>query len=541
MIQRALAAAALAAGLLAGPFAGDASAAEDPALEALFPDGMATRGSRVVGGIESPPEAYPFYAALTIRIDSKRYSLCGAAAIAPRWLLTAAHCVQETDKESGRATTVRAAGAFRAILGGGNRIEAPAIGAARILPHPRYNSPHRLANDIALVELIEPVSPPYLRLPVAEPRVGAPVRIVGYGLTEWKGKSSKVLREADTRLVDRRTCQASTGQLKVYGPIDNRRICADVETRDGLVDSCQGDSGGPLLTTAPDGAWLAAGVVSYGYRCAAKGFPGVYTNVAAYRNWIDHVIAGGDPSVANPKPPAPAQTATPKPTRPQPAMETASNQTAVDQTAATQTAPSPTKPRPTRPDPAKPATAKPSQAAPTQVAPAQTAVKPPPVAQAAPTATSQISDLIAQGGVAVNGDDLVAPGDEVRFTVESEVSGELFVFDIGKGGDARQIFPNERTLKGRAATKVKAARARPVPAARDGFRLRAPNESGDRLIVAIVVEGDARLTRMAETQGLGPVADSGEYLREIVAALAEPCGDGRARCAFGALRLRMRD
>lgn len=524
-----------------------AVAAEDPALSALFPDEAerATRGARVVGGIESPPDAYPFYNALSIKVSEKGYSLCGAAAIAPRWLLTAAHCVQETDPKTGRAAAIRSAGDLRAIPGGGSRFDGPIFGAVRIIPHPAYNSGHFLANDIALVELSAPVGPPYLPLPEAEPNPGAPVRIVGYGLTTYKGDTSKVLREADTRLVDRTTCQrAAQDKLKAYGPIDTRRICADVETKGGLVDSCQGDSGGPLLTRGPDGGWRAAGVVSYGYRCAARGYPGVYTNVAAYRSWIVHVVRGGDPSVTNPPRPTASSTTTaaaapakpkPKP-RPKPA-ETTTATTGGSGTTGQQ------------PQPAAPATAPTTTtqttstptAAPAPTPAATPVATTPAAAPATPTATSQIAELLDRGGVTISGDDLVAPGDEVRFAVESELSGELFVFDIGKGGDARQIFPNERTRKGRAATVVRAARPRPVPAARDGFRLRAPDGSGDRLIVAIVVDGDRRLARMAEERELGPVADTGAYLREIVDAVAGPCGETGVRCAFGALRLRMRE
>ena len=53
------------------------------------------------------------------------------------------------------------------------------------------------------------------------------------------------------------------------------------------IDSCNGDSGGPLFVSGTkDGTFYLEGVVSYGSKECGTGYPGVYTNIEYYMQWI---------------------------------------------------------------------------------------------------------------------------------------------------------------------------------------------------------------------------------------------------------------
>jgi secreted trypsin-like serine protease len=70
-------------------------------------------------------------------------------------------------------------------------------------------------------------------------------------------------------------------------------ICAG--TMEGGKDSCQGDSGGPLWVRDVSGRFkMVAGITSWGSGCARPDFPGVYTRLAVFSEWVRQVIDRAD-------------------------------------------------------------------------------------------------------------------------------------------------------------------------------------------------------------------------------------------------------
>lgn len=50
----------------------------------------------------------------------------------------------------------------------------------------------------------------------------------------------------------------------------------------GEFDFCNGDTGGPMVANG-----ILVGLASWGKNCAEYGYPGVYTRISIFRNWID--------------------------------------------------------------------------------------------------------------------------------------------------------------------------------------------------------------------------------------------------------------
>ena len=315
-----------------------------PADEAEGSGASRAAEARIVGGTEAEASAWPW----TVSIlaigragDTRAQQFCGGSVIAPRWVLTAAHCVDESVAPEDIQVLVDT---HRLGQGKGRRIDVHAI-------HRHEDFVDRSnENDIALLELSRParveavgVPDPARSAELTAP--GTPATVIGWGYLRevdlhcevgssergdacWTDSGNEGhlvdtrtgqpvrlsdvlpahLMEVEVPLVDERTClDAYPGQA-----IDARMLCAG--ELEGGKDSCQGDSGGPLVLRDGD-AWVQAGVVSWGHGCARPGKYGVYTKVAAFVPWIEArtglaLASGGAPS---PAPEAPEEALLPDP------------------------------------------------------------------------------------------------------------------------------------------------------------------------------------------------------------------------------------
>lgn len=230
-------------------------------------NGPSLSSDRIVGGYDVNISDVPFQVSLNYGWGHQ----CGGSVISSRWVLTAAHCVSSGNLK------VRV-GSSRHAQGG------KLVPVSRKYKHPKYNS-NTIDYDFALLELSEnlqltnevsPVDLPEQDEPVVD---GACLQVSGWGNTQNAVKVSKTLKATNVPAVNQEQC---TKSYSSFGTITPRMLCAGYEK--GGKDACQGDSGGPLV----EGNTLV-GVVSWGLGCARPGYPGVYSRVAAVRDWVREV------------------------------------------------------------------------------------------------------------------------------------------------------------------------------------------------------------------------------------------------------------
>jgi len=252
------------------------------------PCGRSQQRNRIVGGTQARQGAWP-WAVILGRSRGGRFSvMCGGTLVDEDTIVTAAHCFDSIPGQQG-PNMVRLGD--HDITTTGDGATPVDISIARSIQHPGWNS-NTLADDICIVKLSRPVT--YSRnikracLPDAYkgqdlPSVMSnpdPV-IIGWGSTFSGGGPQDTLRQARVPMVSQQECADAYSAISRV-TIGATKLCAG----DGRRDTCNGDSGGALLSNNIGGSFAVVGVTSFGVDCAREDFPGVYTRVDQYLDWI---------------------------------------------------------------------------------------------------------------------------------------------------------------------------------------------------------------------------------------------------------------
>ena len=254
-------------------FVGAIACGEDS--EYLEPDAIDTTSAPIINGVVASQGFVVRQGALYVGTRSGYQFNCGATYIGrnssnQHWVLTAAHCVENTG------------GDYIVAFGKARRSQYTfndVVSVERVTIAPGYRRGQVSPNDIALLRVSG--QPNATRSVMAnsntDASVGEVVLISGFGRTE-SGAGSDVLLSADTRVISTSQCR------QWFSNVDNTQICI-LDNVGRRQNACNGDSGGPLFRTNA----TQVGLTSFGRGGCPTSAPAVYTRISAFRSWISSV------------------------------------------------------------------------------------------------------------------------------------------------------------------------------------------------------------------------------------------------------------
>lgn len=243
----------------------------------------------IVGGRAASIAEFPSLAFIEAH-EGKHGFACSGTVVAPRVILTAAHCVEEI--ENG---TITPAANYAVATGVTDPSEAGIGNVFHVAENhvfPGFD-PGILHGDAAILILSTPTSvPPIPMAGAADAGLytgGATVDLTGWGLTSAHADEEPGGLRTTPMLVQTPTsCKQKTRSFyPPYSP--TAQVCLLAASR--ASGGCFGDSGGPAIGQRADGTPVEIGITSTGGPNCSTRLPNVLTRVDYVSTWVSEWIA----------------------------------------------------------------------------------------------------------------------------------------------------------------------------------------------------------------------------------------------------------
>jgi secreted trypsin-like serine protease len=265
----------------------------------------------VIGGRAAMIEEFPSLAYIEAHEGRSGFA-CTGTVVAPRVILTAAHCLE--DLERGRFTS---AGDYAVATGTTTPGKALPENVFRVVDthvFPGFD-PGNLRGDAGILVLDRPTSAPPIALAgPADASLyagGASVQLAGWGLTRANAADGPGSLRATSMVVQAPSfCRQKTRRYYPFFSAAAQLCTLDVPSKKS--GGCFGDSGGPVIGQRADGVPVELGVVSTGGPFCSTKLPNIFTRADFVSTWVAEWIAaveaGAPRPIVDPNTPFPLMT-----------------------------------------------------------------------------------------------------------------------------------------------------------------------------------------------------------------------------------------
>ncbi|KAM8710156.1 hypothetical protein ACLKA7_016881 [Drosophila subpalustris] len=252
--------------------------------------GLSQGHLRIINGSAAKPKQFPYQVGLHCYFSNSKddYSTCGGTIISKRWILTAAHCLQEPNVSLMKVLVLAG------IININTQSELGSVKTwvkrSDTIVHQQYDR-YTVAFDIGLIKLPRDLRMSAYIQPAKLPKrndknlyVGRTAISSGWGLTDNQ-RPSDILQFIRLKIISNKQCEKEWNDHLKEGEqklMLHSFLC--VNSTYGLP--CLGDSGGPLILD--DNSRIIVGIVSHGFdaTCRIK-IPDIFTRVSSFVDWIE--------------------------------------------------------------------------------------------------------------------------------------------------------------------------------------------------------------------------------------------------------------